>query len=399
MIGKLSERFGITKNLLSISFARFSDAFGNGLLIIVIPLYLTSFDPQIGIPPALLTGIVLASYALAASVLQPVFGIASDRLGKRKPFLVYGLLAVALASFAFSYVDSFQGLLAANAFRGLAVATTIAPAMAMVAEITKKETRGGSMGVYTTMRIVGFAVAPLVAGIIIETIGFNAVFILAAAMALLSSVMVQLLVEETGNPSSKTDTQKSEDDPDDSMAIEFYIIGLGMALMMTSVSLITPLEPKINEMLNQSAIGFSIAFSALTITRLVFQTPIGRLSDKHGRKPFVVGGLILIGALTILVPCVRSTTELALIRMGQGLASAGIAAPGFALAADKTGGRKGAEMSVLTTGFMGGLAAGPLLAGSLAGYVSFESPFWVGGILAISGGLMIQALVTETVEK
>lgn len=103
MVSRISEEFGITRDLLALSFARLADAFGNGPLIIAIPLYSASFENSIGVPSELLTGVVLASYGFASSVFQPFFGRASDKLGKRKPFLVYGLIAMALASFSFTF--------------------------------------------------------------------------------------------------------------------------------------------------------------------------------------------------------------------------------------------------------------------------------------------------------
>lgn len=54
-------------------------------------------------------------------------------------------------------------------------------------------------------------------------------------------------------------------------------------------------------------------------------------------------------------------------------------------------------MSILTTAFMLGLAAGPLISGIFASYISFESPFWISGVLTIAGGVLVHSFVRETV--
>ncbi|MEF8847997.1 MAG: MFS transporter [Candidatus Thermoplasmatota archaeon] len=395
----VAEKYNISRDLFALSTVRFADAFGNGLLIIVIPLYLSEFEVEIvGIPQELLIGIVLASYGLASSFLQPFFGKTSDKIGKRKPFLVYGLIVVGIASFSFSFVDSFTSLLAANIFRGMAVAITIAPTMALVSEITYKKTRGGSMGVYTTMRMAGFAIAPIFSGIMIETIGFISVFILAGTVAIAISIFAQLWVNDS-KPKSKTSSTSSSKKENKKIPSDLYILGLAIGFMVISISLITTLEQQFNQKLSQTAIGFSIAFSALIITRILFQTPIGHISDKKGRKNLVSIGMIGMGLLTFLLPYVQTTFELILIRIGQGIASAGVVAPGFALAADIAGKRKGKEMSVMTTSFMLGLAAGPLIAGLFAGYLSFESPFYISGILSVLGGILVYKYVKETIQQ
>ena len=94
------------------------------------------------------------------------------------------------------------------------------------------------------------------------------------------------------------------------------------------------LEKQFNTRLHQTAVGFSIAFSALMVTRLFFQFPLGRLSARIGRKPLIIAGLVAIAPATALMGVVNSTALLTGLRLFQGLASAAIAAPAFALAGD-----------------------------------------------------------------
>ena len=85
------------------------------------------------------------------------------------------------------------------------------------------------------------------------------------------------------------------------------------------------------------------------------------------------------------------------MRVLQGIASAAIAAPAFALAADlsKAGG-EGRQMSVITMGFGLGIAFGPLMAGILA-VPSFVLPFFIGGGLTLLAAWIVHHYVPETV--
>jgi MFS family permease len=151
--------------------------------------------------------------------------------------------------------------------------------------------------------------------------------------------------------------------------------------------------------LSQTATSFGIAFSALMVGRLVFQIPLGRLSDKIGRKPVIIAGLILMAPATAFLGYVATTFQFVGVRLVQGLASAAIAAPAFAVAADlsKSGG-EGRQMSIIAMGFGLGIALGPLAAGILA-VNSFALPFVIGGVLALFAGWVVFQFVPETVDR
>jgi MFS family permease len=163
--------------------------------------------------------------------------------------------------------------------------------------------------------------------------------------------------------------------------------------------MMSTLEDQFNTRLGITAFAFSIAFSALMISRLIFQVPIGRWSDRIGRKGLIVAGLVLMAPSTALLGYATSVTQLIILRLIQGLASAGIAAPAFAVAGDLAiAGGEGRQMSIITMGFGLGISLGPLIAGILA-VGSFQLPFIIGGVLSLIGAWVIYRYVPETVHR
>jgi MFS family permease len=173
-------------------------------------------------------------------------------------------------------------------------------------------------------------------------------------------------------------------------------------MMASAFSLMTTLENEFNSRLHMNAFHFAIAFSSLMLSRLIFQIPSGRLSDRFGRRPFVIGGLLLIGPVTALLGEVATLWQLVVLRFIQGLAAASIVAPSLAYAGDmaqSSGHNQHAtQMSIVTTGFGLGIAFGPLIAGFL-GIFSFELPFMVDGALCVLGAFMVYLFMTETVRR
>jgi MFS family permease len=386
---------------LALSVARMSDALGNSILFIAIPLFVAQIPAPLlpNVPQTMLVGILISLYGIFNSVLQPLTGALSDRMSRRMPFIVGGLLLMAMGTFAFAFAVRYLDLLIIRAIQGVGVALTVPASLALLAQSTKKETRGAAMGIFTTFRMVGFAVGPLVGGYLQVAYGFNAVFFTGTAFLLLAMILVQVLIRET--PSDVTAKRSEPLRILNRQVFSPAMVSLGttMFFMASAFSMMTTLENEFNLRLNQTAFGFGIAFSALTFSRLIFQIPLGRLSDRIGRKPLLITGMIAMAPATALLGFATSTLQLTGMRAFQGLASAAIAAPGFALAGDlsRVGG-EGQQMSLMSMGFGFGLAIGPLVAGVLAVH-SFELPFLIGGLACLIGAWIVSRNVPETVVR
>jgi MFS family permease len=399
-IDKIAENIGANRTVLALSMARLGDAVGNSILFVVIPLYVAKLPaPWFPVPETVLVGILISLYGLTNALLQPFVGAWLDRVSRRKPFIQAGLVLMAVGTLAFLVAGRFSGLLLIRALQGVGVALTIPASLALMASATEKRTRGGAMGVYTSLRMVGFAIGPLIGGFLHDRVSFNAAFYAGAGFIFLGLIFVQLWVHE------KPDQSRAEAAGTfrilDRELLTGGIIGLAVAtfLMASAFSMMTALETEFNQRLGQGAFGFGLAFSALMISRLIAQVPLGWLSDRIGRKPLIISGLILMAPATILLGLAVSTLELTGFRVLQGVASAAIAAPAFALAADlaRSGG-EGRQLSIVTTGFSLGIALGPLIAGVL-GVVVFELPFIIGGALTLVGAWIVYRYVPESVRR
>ncbi len=399
-IDRIANSIGANRTVLALSVARLGDAVGNSILIVVIPLCVAKLPALwFPIPETVLVGVLISLYGLTNALLQPFVGAWIDRVSRRKPFIQAGLVLMAVGTLAFVFAGRFSALLLIRGLQGIGVALTIPASLALMASATEKRTRGGSMGVYTGMRMVGFAIGPLIGGFLYDHVSFNAAFYTGTAFIFLGLISVQLWVHET--PDQSRAKSASSFRVLDRELLTGGIIGLAIAtfLMASSFSMMSALEKEFNQRLGEGALGFGVAFSALMVSRLLAQVPLGWLSDRIGRKPLIIGGLILMAPATVLLGLAATTLQLTGFRVFQGVASAAIAAPAFALAADlaRSGG-EGRQLSIVTTGFSLGIALGPLMAGVLA-TVIFELPFIIGGALTLVGAWIVYRYVPESVHR
>lgn len=412
---RLAADLGVNRTVVALSFARLGDAIGNSILFILIPLYVARLPaPWFPLPEPVRVGILISLFGLVNAALQPVFGAVSDRIGRRKVLIQCGLVVMGLGTLAFVLATRFVDLLVLRSLQGLGVALTIPASMALMASATSQETRGSAMGVYTTLRMVGFAIGPLVGGFLQVRYGFEAAFYAGAGCIFVGLVLVQLWVHDPPGERAAARAAGAAAKAVEAAGgarrrfrvfdrdlLSAGILGAALStfLMAGNFSMMTTLERQFNQRLHETALGFSVAFSALMVSRLLFQVPLGRLSDRIGRKPPIVAGLLLMAPATALLGAAATTFQLIGLRLVQGLAAAGIAAPAFALAGDVSReGGEGRQMGFLTMGFGLGIAVGPLAAGLLAVY-SFELPFLVGGALSVAGAWLVLRFVPETVRR
>lgn len=399
MLEKIKNFFkdiGANPVVLALSLGRLGDGIGNSILFVVLPIYIAKLPaPGFNIPDSLKVGIALSLFGLTAGIVQPFMGALSDRLNIRKAFVVIGLLILGGATLAYTFSSQYIHVLIFRVLQGFGLSITIPATVAILTNSTERKTRGGSMGIFSSFRVAGLAIGPLLGGFLIRY-GFQLTFYIGAAFIFLGVIVVMLIVPEVKADTSEEDRKSFVLFDTSLLSPAILTLGLSTFVMAAAFTLVVPLENQMNARLNITAAGFSIAFSALIITRFLLQVPFGRISDQIGRKPFIVSGLILMALATVATGYLTTQWEFILVRVLQGIASAGIAAPVFALAGDlsKSGG-EGRQMSIVTMGFGFGVALGTLFGGLLATSF-FALPFIAGGAASVIACALVILFVHET---
>ncbi|SEW22390.1 MFS transporter [Natrinema salifodinae] len=416
---RLAERliapFAVDRRVLALAGARMADGIGNSFLIIVIPLYVTSDvvgGTAFGLGESMIIGVILSLFGFLNSSVQPFTGRFSDRLGRRKPFILIGLAGLAMTNLAYVFAETYLSLLAIRGLQGVSVAFIVPSSVALVNELATRGDRGGNMGVYNTFRLVGFGAGPAVAGAVVSrgpyalpggvTVGgFEAAFYIATIAATTSYLLVTVLVSDPESTAANAGADLSipiRDRSGPNLLDPIFTLGVASLFMATAIALFATIQPQVNARLEQGATWFGLQFAAFIISQVALQTPIGRACDRYGRRPFIVAGMVLLIPTTLAQGYLLSSALMFVARLFQGVAAAMVFAPSLALAGDLAGeGESGSKLSILTMAFGYGIALGPLSSGALVGY-GFEVPFVFGTGLAVLGAILVYTQVEETLE-
>ena len=410
---------GVNPQVLILAVARMTESIGNSFLIVVLPLFIASefvTGATYGLTEVAITGIVLSLFGFVNSPLQPLTGRLSDRTGRRKVFVLLGLVLIGTASFVYSFATTYWHLIGIRVFQGIAGALIIPTTVALVNDLAAAGNRGGNMGTYNTFRLAGFGTGPIMAGLVVaggpytlptpggglEITGFDATFYLAALTAWVSFGLVLILVRDPTPAPGYFDRPPgaiSILDRDGPHTLDpVFTLGVVSFFMAVGIALFATLGDIINARLTQGPEMFGLQFAAFILAQILLQAPIGRATDFYGRKRFVVWGMVLLVPTTVVQGFIFDPWLMVGARFAQGVAGAMVFAPALALAGDLAPtGRSGATLSVLTMAFGFGIAFGPLVSGFLVEW-GFAVPFIFGAILAGIGIPLVYTQVEETVE-
>lgn len=373
----------IKREVYILSLSNFFSDLGSGMLIALIPLYIIDLEaPFLNLPLMVKAGIAASIFGMAMAIFQPFIGRLSDKLDRIKPFILIGFLMYSVLSLFYALVSSYEGLLAVRLLHGITVAVVFPAIITMIVHLSTQGTRGKTMGVYSTIRGLGFGFGPLVGGAAATFLGFKTAFYICAVLGITSFLLVGRFVKETKGEVVRSDERDSSP--------RIWILAFAMFLTMLGIMMIAALLPEYEIRLSASEFLLGAAVSAFMITRLIFQIPFGNLSDRIGYKKMIIIGMLLSAPLTLALAYVTTAENLIAVRALQGIGVAMIDTPSMALAGDITGGKGvGKNMSIITTAYAGGMTVGPLFGGSLAGFMGFEVPFFITALLMVIAAILV----------
>jgi DHA1 family multidrug resistance protein-like MFS transporter len=185
------------KNLFILSFTLLVVMLGYGMVMPIMPFYIE----KLGAGGTEL-GWLMSTYSLMQLICAPIWGILSDRYG-RKPILSIGVLGYAITLFMFGLAKTFTMLFIARSLSGILSSATMPTAMAYIGDNTPQKEKSKGMGQLGAMVGVGVILGPLMGGYL-STDSLSLPFFVGSGLAFLALLLVIFLLPESKTASSQT---------------------------------------------------------------------------------------------------------------------------------------------------------------------------------------------------
>jgi MFS family permease len=378
----------------------------------LVPIFLSAV---LGATPAVI-GLIEGIAESTASLLKMIAGWISDKLGRRKPLMVFGYGISTLSRPLLALAGGWGMVLGSRFVDRFGKGVRTAPRDAIVADSSPRSQLGRSFGFHRAMDQLGAVVGPAVAFVILAVRpgGYRTVFWISMIPGVMCVAVIWLFIRERrrarmgaapaqARPGGASGTASSSDEGETLWRRLRRLRGpLLSYLVVTAIFSLGNSSDAFLILRAQKSLG--VATVLIPILYLVFNfvysavsIPAGLLADRVGRRKVALAGFAVF-AVTYTWMALASSAAAAwgvfvVYGLYMGISDGnGRALLGEFSSAARRGTAYGAYHMVV------GLAALPasVIAGVLWDRVSPSAPFWVGAGAAVLAGILMLALVPET---
>lgn len=187
--------------LLAISFAVFAAYVGNTMIVPVRVLYAEKEGASLGEISAMATAFLVSNF-----IFQFPMGWIADHFG-RKRLMVIGLLAQAVISLLYLAFANPLAFVALRFLEGIASATMLSPARAMIADIVAPAKRGEAYGVFNAFFNASWVLGPGI-GSLLASLNYESVFAAAFLTRLIAAGLVFFVLFEPSHAGQQEGTPR-----------------------------------------------------------------------------------------------------------------------------------------------------------------------------------------------
>ncbi len=295
----------LSPNVVKLGWVSLLTDISSEMLYPVIPIFLTSV---MGAPMAAL-GLIEGLAESAANVLKIFSGWWSDRVGKRRPFVIggYGLSAFSKPLLAFAQYLGWPFVLAMRVADRTGKGLRTSSRDALIADYTPDALRGRAFGLHRAMDSLGAVLGPLAALYFLARIGqgdqtaqlaaYRSIFLWAFLPAALGVVLLFLVKEKPFSPRFKR-PQFGWGTFNRDFKV-FVLVNLVFALGNSSDAFLIVRAKELFASTGNAMVTVILAYILYNLTYSLGSYPAGLLADRFGPRRVFLAGLLLFAAVYV----------------------------------------------------------------------------------------------------
>jgi len=372
---KRTKIFGLERNVFSIGMTSFFTDVSSKMVYSVMPLFLMSIGAS-KTTLSLIEGIAEST----ASLLKAISGFWSDKIGRRKPFMIFGYGVTALITPIYVFVRFPFHVLYLRFVERVGKGVRTAPRDSLISSSVDKNEVGKSFGFHKAMDNSGAIIGPLIAFLLLMffPMNYQNIFIIATIPAVLGVLSIVFFVKENAR---KYKSEKAKLLLK-SMPKKFYFFMLIVFVFSLGNSTDALLLVKTSETgIKESYIPF--IYMIFNLVSVVFAIPVGKISDKKGREKFIIAGFLIYTIVYLGFGFFNEIKIYLLLFVLYGLYSTLTDGSQKALISDITGKElKGTAFGIYHAILGIALLPASIIAGLLYDNVNSAAPFYFGSVMS-----------------
>ncbi len=280
---------GLSRNIVLLGIVSLFTDLSSQMVFPLIPLYLTV---SLG-AGAYAVGLVEGAAEATASLLKVFSGYWSDRLRKRKPFVLLGYSLSTVTKPLFAFASLWGLVLFIRVIERIGKGLRTAPRDAIVAESCDECVRGKAFGYNRAADGIGSTGGALLAFWLITFLDYEDIFLLAFIPGLIAVAAI-LPVKDPPHPPPHTSGNKSL-----RISLRALPMNLRIFILISAIFALGHFGYAFL-ILKAKAVGLSdsntlLLYTIFYVVYTLIAIPAGALSDHIGRKPILLAGYILFG--------------------------------------------------------------------------------------------------------
>lgn len=342
-------------------------------------------------------GFIVSVSTLTGLVTKPLFGIFSDRWGRRLWLLIGTAFFVGMP-FLYMFVQSPEQLLLLRLLHGTATAIYGPVTLAYIAELLPDNVAEG-LGWFGIARSGGYIVGPAVAGWLLLSFEAAQVFTIIGIISALAILPVILLkdVKVKVAPKAKQalGSQIVEAIQQSMRTPSIWLSGVLEAITFVALYTVKAFLPvfALNAGVNVALVG--LFFSVQEAVHVLVKPFGGRLGDKIGHVSNIIVGIVILSVGLLLLP-IFTGLALFIPAILTGLAQAFIFPSTVALVSEQMPKQNlGAGMGFIGMWQNFGKVVGPVMGGFAITQIGFEATLILIVVMLLIGALIIPILFAK----
>lgn len=284
----------ISHNIKILGWVSFLTDVSSEMILPILPLFLKNVLKATMTSIGVIEGVAEAT----ASLLKVASGYWSDRVKKRKPFVLAGYGLSALVKPLLALTTTWGQVLGIRFADRVGKGLRTSPRDALIADTSIVSQRGKSFGFHRAMDTLGAALGTLIAFLLLtwEVEAYRLVFALSIIPGISAILVLVFLLKE--KPSERPDESDSALTEKGSKPLPTHLLALmGIMVVFTFANVSYAFF-----ILKINAIGISVAIVPLVylfynLVYAALSMPFGMLSDRIGRERVLLGGFFLMTLL------------------------------------------------------------------------------------------------------